>query len=223
VLFALNPTTLDVIWERQLGANVWNPITVANGVGFVGEGNTLQAFNTETGEVLGEWPFVGTITGGAAIANGYVCVQSGISYFSGIRDNKFHCLGFEGGGSATGNPSTEPTFSNVYDQVIDGQRCAEALCHGSGKAGGLGLSSKDEAYEGLVGKPAAGTCEAPVTCCGASGKTRVVEGDPSTSLLEEKLAGLPTCGDRMPPTGEPLEAPLLTLVRNWIAAGAKND
>src|SRR5262249_9699142 len=33
-LFALDPLTLDVIWEREVGGTVWGPITVANGVGF---------------------------------------------------------------------------------------------------------------------------------------------------------------------------------------------
>lgn len=222
VLFSLHPTKLDIFWERQLAAAVWNPITIANGVGFVGPGNVLQAFNTETGEILREWEFVGTLTGGAAISNGNVCVQSGISYFAGIRDNKFRCFGFEGGGGQMGGTDDEPTFTNVYEQVIEAGRCAEALCHGSGKAGNLGLGSKQEAFDQLVGVTASGT-STTVTGCNGTNKIRVQPDDPDASLLVEKLGTSPSCGERMPPTGEPLGDAAVKLVRDWIAAGAPNN
>src|SRR5207237_6322591 len=43
VLMAMNPADGRVLWERQLPAWVWAPITLANGVGFVPADRQLQA------------------------------------------------------------------------------------------------------------------------------------------------------------------------------------
>lgn len=88
VLMALDPSTGDVLWERQLPAWVWAPITLANGVGFVSADRDLQAFDVATGEKLAEIPTDGTIAGGASIWDGRVYVGSGVAYLgttSGTR------------------------------------------------------------------------------------------------------------------------------------------
>jgi outer membrane protein assembly factor BamB len=59
------------------------PITVANGVGFVGADQELQAFNTETGEVLFRHTVVGTIACAPTVANGRVAVGAGLSWTFG--------------------------------------------------------------------------------------------------------------------------------------------
>jgi outer membrane protein assembly factor BamB len=82
-LFALEGGTGDIAWERPLPGQVMGPITVANGVGFVGAGQELQAFNTETGEVLFRHTVVGTIACAPTIANGRVAVGSGLSWTFG--------------------------------------------------------------------------------------------------------------------------------------------
>jgi polyvinyl alcohol dehydrogenase (cytochrome) len=77
VLMAMDHATGEVVWERQLPAQVWGPITVANGVGFVAAWDEMQAFNTETGEKLAVMPTGGTISSGAVVKDGWVYFGSG--------------------------------------------------------------------------------------------------------------------------------------------------
>jgi polyvinyl alcohol dehydrogenase (cytochrome) len=83
VLFALDPATGDTIWERQLKGQVMAPVTVANGVGFVGADRELQAFDVSTGEILFRHDVGGTIACPATIANGHVAVGSGLDWSFG--------------------------------------------------------------------------------------------------------------------------------------------
>ncbi|HVU04156.1 MAG TPA: PQQ-binding-like beta-propeller repeat protein [Polyangiaceae bacterium] len=92
-LFALDPLTLDIVWERQLGDVVFSTITVANGVGFVGKNATLQAFDVRTGEVLFEYATEATISTSPAVSNGYVVFGSGMSWSGGsIAGDKYYAL-----------------------------------------------------------------------------------------------------------------------------------
>jgi outer membrane protein assembly factor BamB len=91
-LFALDPLTLDIKWERQVNGPAYSPITVANGVGFFGKGTTLQAFDTTTGEVLMEFPTEGTIVSAAAISDGYVVFGSGMSWIGTAPGTKYYAL-----------------------------------------------------------------------------------------------------------------------------------
>jgi polyvinyl alcohol dehydrogenase (cytochrome) len=91
-LFALDPLTLDIKWERQVNGPAFSPITVANGVGFVGKGSTLQAFDTATGEVLKEFPTEGTIVSAAAVSDGYVVFGSGMSWIGTVPGTKYYAL-----------------------------------------------------------------------------------------------------------------------------------
>src|SRR5205814_1900911 len=68
VLMALDPADGDVLWERQLPAWDWAPITLAGSVGFVAADRELQAFDTATGAKLWSMQTEGTIASGAAIA-----------------------------------------------------------------------------------------------------------------------------------------------------------
>jgi polyvinyl alcohol dehydrogenase (cytochrome) len=89
---ALDPETGDVVWERQLPAWVWAPITLANGVGFVSAESQFEAFDTETGERLYSLQASGTIASGAAISNGRVYFGSGLSYFNTTEGDTFYAL-----------------------------------------------------------------------------------------------------------------------------------
>jgi hypothetical protein len=77
------------------------------------------------------------------------------------------------------------------------------------------LTDKAAAYKGLVAamSSADGMCK---------GMTRVKASDPMMSLLYLKVAGSPPCGMKMPP-GTPLPAETVTLIKDWIMAGAKDD
>jgi polyvinyl alcohol dehydrogenase (cytochrome) len=95
-VFALDPSSGDIVWENQVGAYVWAPITLANGVGFVAVEDELQAFDTKTGAKL---PFSfdagGTITSAPVIVDGRVFFGSGMTlvvFGKPDPDNKFHVL-----------------------------------------------------------------------------------------------------------------------------------
>lgn len=94
VLYALDPLTLDTVYARQLGAWVWSPITIANGVGFLGEETTLEAFDVDTGDPLFTFktPTNGTIASGIAISNGRIFFGSGLTYLFGQPDGTFYSL-----------------------------------------------------------------------------------------------------------------------------------
>ncbi|MEX0786657.1 MAG: PQQ-binding-like beta-propeller repeat protein [Dehalococcoidia bacterium] len=92
VLMAMNPADGSVLWERQLPAWVWAPITIANGVGYVSTESTLQAFDVTTGEKLFEFDTEGTIASGAAVAGGRVVFGSGLAYFGTTPGQALHAL-----------------------------------------------------------------------------------------------------------------------------------
>jgi outer membrane protein assembly factor BamB len=92
VLYALDPVTLDTVYARQLPAWVWSPITIANGVGFLGTEMTLEAFDIETGDKLFTYRVPGTIASGITISNGRLFFGSGLSYLAGTADGTFHSL-----------------------------------------------------------------------------------------------------------------------------------
>jgi polyvinyl alcohol dehydrogenase (cytochrome) len=83
VLFAIDPGTCDIVWERQLPGIVFAPITVANGVGFVGAGRHLQAFGTATGEKLYDYTAPATIASTPTVADGRVAFGSGLNWAVG--------------------------------------------------------------------------------------------------------------------------------------------
>jgi hypothetical protein len=133
------------------------------------------------------------------------------------------------GGTAPGGPAT---FTRVFEEVLNRKTCTSGYCHGMG-LGNLMMTPDNRAgaYAALVGVAASGMG------CGTSGKMRVVPGDPDASLMLEKISPpMPSCGDSMPlgtkfdpnciipddPSVCTTQAEI-TLVRDWIAAGAMND
>jgi hypothetical protein len=121
------------------------------------------------------------------------------------------------------------TYTRVWSLVLQPKNCGNMYCHGAG-AGALKLATKAEAYAALVGVAASGSE------CRDSGMLRVEPSAPEASLLLEKLEKKqPSCGDAMP-VGTWFEPECvsnntsmcnsladLKLVRDWIAAGAKDD
>ncbi|HET6333792.1 MAG TPA: PQQ-binding-like beta-propeller repeat protein [Polyangiales bacterium] len=84
-LYGLDGATGDIAWMRKLDALVWGRISVANGVGFVGNGTKLEAFDVATGALIKSWPSKGgTIASTFSIANGRVAFGEGLSWSSGV-------------------------------------------------------------------------------------------------------------------------------------------
>ncbi|NUN14213.1 MAG: hypothetical protein HUU55_11315 [Myxococcales bacterium] len=118
---------------------------------------------------------------------------------------------------------TGPTFSVIYDKVIK-LSCVFASCHGAAPAkknGYLDLR-KDVAWESMVGKLATNPAAA------AQGLQLVDPCLPDQSFLVLKLelpeGGDPEYGGPMPKVnGGGLPSETIQLVKDWIAAGAKND
>lgn len=119
-------------------------------------------------------------------------------------------------GSAADNAGAPATFTEIYATILK-PTCSE--CH---RPDGIGsfqdFSSQSSAYTALVGVKASGPS------CGTSGKTRVVAGNASQSLLFQKVSEAnPPCGSQMPLGGPPIASAQMTLVENWINAGALDD
>lgn len=112
--------------------------------------------------------------------------------------------------------TTTATWSSIYATIL-APSCASEVCHGASGAvlsGNLDLSSADTAFAALV------NTSSDLSGCG----TRVVPGNPTSSLLLTKLEGTQpvTCGDPMP-IGTMLPADQIAAVRTWITNGAPND
>jgi hypothetical protein len=126
--------------------------------------------------------------------------------------------GSAGGGAA----ASGPTFSAVYDALFSVSAAAGCYgCHSGMMNPALNgnfsmITDKAAAYKGLVA-----SMSSPAGMC--KDMTRVTAGDPMKSLLYLKIAGMPPCGMKMPPGGTPLPAEVVTLVKDWIMAGAKDD
>lgn len=82
-LYALAAATGDVVWQRPLTGSVWGRISVANGVGFVGNDNVLEAFDVDSGELLYSYKTDGTLAGVITVANGRVAFGDGLSWTNG--------------------------------------------------------------------------------------------------------------------------------------------
>ena len=80
------------MWMKTMPAQSWAPITVVNGVGFVASQNTLNAFDTNTGDMLWTTMVGGSIASGAVAIDGRVFFGSGVpplaGSFGGPIDNK---------------------------------------------------------------------------------------------------------------------------------------
>lgn len=121
------------------------------------------------------------------------------------------------GTASVGDAAAAPaTFTEIYVTILQ-PTCS--VCH---KPEGIGafqdFSSQSSAYAALVGVKASGPS------CGSSGETRVVAGNASKSLVFQKVSEAnPPCGSQMPFGEPPLSSTQMTLIEEWINAGALND
>ena len=137
--------------------------------------------------------------------------------------------GAGGAAAGSGAPAGKATFTRVWEDVLLLKGCSGQYCHGSGQ-GALSMKNKSDAYVNLVNVATAGPA------CKAAGGLRVKPSDPNASLLLAKMShSMPSCGDMMP-IGAKLAPNCLTtspsvctteqeltLVKEWILAGARDD
>jgi hypothetical protein len=119
------------------------------------------------------------------------------------------------------SPNLQPTFASVQSEIFEkadaSGRAACTNCHtdvGRNPSSGLNLKH-DTAFAAL----------ANTISRGKPGARLVIPGDPDGSYLVQKLEGRTgIVGERMPRTGGPyLTAGQMTILKRWIANGAKND
>ncbi|MGD8863499.1 MAG: PQQ-binding-like beta-propeller repeat protein [Myxococcales bacterium] len=92
-LYALDGASGDIAWMRTLPGLVWGRTAVANGVGAVGAGETLEIFDADTGEVITSFQSQGgTIASTITIANGRIAFGEGLSWQSGKRGSALTVL-----------------------------------------------------------------------------------------------------------------------------------
>jgi hypothetical protein len=120
------------------------------------------------------------------------------------------------GAGAADDAAAPATFTAVYGEILE-PTCSP--CHRPGGEGAFqDFSSQPAAYAALVGVKALGPS------CGSSGETRVVPGNAAQSLLFQKVSETsPPCGSPMPLGGPPLQSAQVTLIEDWINAGAPNE
>ncbi len=107
-----------------------------------------------------------------------------------------------------GPPPGDDDFTIIQDTIFTPICTA---CHAGAQAP-LGLRLDEGAsYAMLVSVP---SVEMP-------GVLRVAPGDPDQSYLVQKIEGSAAVGGQMPLGGPPLDAAQITLIRQWIAAGAE--
>lgn len=82
VLAALDPASGRVLWERQLPAWTWAPITLGAHVGFVTADDTVEAFDPTNGRRLFSFTAAGTISSAPVLVGRRVYFGSGVPYFT---------------------------------------------------------------------------------------------------------------------------------------------
>jgi polyvinyl alcohol dehydrogenase (cytochrome) len=93
-LFALDGATGDIKWMRKLDGSVWGRTAVANGVGFAGVGEKLEAFDVETGALIKSWPSKGgTVASTITVSNGRVAFGEGFTWSNGKAGQTLTVLG----------------------------------------------------------------------------------------------------------------------------------
>lgn len=105
-----------------------------------------------------------------------------------------------------------PDWAAVYRGVIS-RGCS---CHiNGGQAGGLSFPNARTP----IADVRTALVRAANSNCGGAASNIVTVGDPTASVLYQKVTGT-ACGTRMPRGGAPLAQADLDLIRDWIAGGA---
>jgi outer membrane protein assembly factor BamB len=231
-LVAIDAATGKILWNTSVDGDPTGGATVVNDLVITAtfQGNVI-AYQRETGKEVWRWKAPGGINSWLSVSGDTLVIPVGSAnpaVVVALRLNGAGTTGAAGAGGAAGAsgtagnsaPAGNPnSFSAIYSQIM-AQRCAGSVCH-SGTATGGSLSipagaTASAVRSSLLNRPASGSE------CSSSGLSLVVPGNPDMSLLYRKVAEMPPCGARMPPTG-PLTAEEIGRIRAWIANGAADD
>lgn len=95
-LFSMDPATGDILWMQSLPGQVWGRMAFANGVGFVGTGTQVMAFDVDTGTMLKSFEGMGgTIASTITISRGRVVFGEGLSWSGGRYGTTLTVLGLK--------------------------------------------------------------------------------------------------------------------------------
>jgi hypothetical protein len=231
-LVALDAATGKILWDVAVDGDPTGGATVINDLVFTAtfQGKVF-AFDRATGKQVWSWTAPGGINAWMTAAGNTLVVPVGsanpgvvvglqVGSTGPVMTTGAAGTGTAGAGSA-GRPASEAnpnSFSKIYNEILS-TKCAGAVCHTGTSTGAFTMPAGANASTvrgTLLNKPAAGSA------CMASGLSLVTPGDPDKSLLYLKLAGMPPCGGKMPPTGA-LAADEIARIRAWIMNGAADN
>ncbi len=232
--YALDKENGKILWQKEMEAPTWGALTLANGVLYqpIRTGYLLALDAHREGKELWRGDLGHDAAGGVSVVDGVVYAPSGFTGLGRPARTGASLRAFSLGGSSASTSQNKATveaalrpgsFSAVFDALAR-NGCADSFCHGN--AAGLNFSTRDRAYELLVGADGKGV-DAQGDVCRQPGRKRVAPNDPQNSLLYQKVTQeTPVCGIAMPPRGgnyQALNAADIELVRKWIEAGAPKE
>ncbi|HET8933019.1 MAG TPA: PQQ-binding-like beta-propeller repeat protein [Polyangiales bacterium] len=231
-LTAIDVNDGHVLWASPLRGAGYGSATIANDLVLTAdETGRVYAFARATGEEVWHYDAPAGINAPLVVAGDDLLIGVGMDRGivialnlhapdepSGAAGSMAPPAAGSGGSSA---PAGEPTWSAVYQGIVQRGCNGGTTCHSSMLAGQLQMSTAAEAYNALVGVAAMGMGSA--VACNSTGLQRVKPSDADNSLLVQKLeAAMPVCGQHMPPGGM-VEGAQLQQLRAWIDKGALND
>lgn len=226
---SLLPTTITVLFDRDLDANTVNAATFtlerSGGDGTFGDGNEVAIVPASI-SVPGANPRAAVIalSGVASVPDTYRATVEGsgpstvMDLDANSLDGEFSGTFPSGDGAAGGDfvvtfevVGLQPTLQSIQDVVFT-PICS--ACHTGPSGGvlpaGMDLTSLTASFMSLVG----------ISSINEPAVMRVAPGDPDSSYLIHKLEGTATVGDRMPFGGPPLDQATIDAIRQWITDGA---
>lgn len=111
-----------------------------------------------------------------------------------------------GGNGGNGGGDPQPTYTNV-SQILNGN-CGGSGCHINQRTSGVQLDSYSNVTNSVGDQ---------------YGEEIVQPGDAAGSPIVDKIESNPEFGERMPLNGSPLSTEEISLIRDWIDAGAENN
>ena len=214
------PTTIDVTFNRPVGNASADQVTfeASGGDGSFGDGNEV-GFDP-TGVSATDAALSIDLTGLASADDVYQIVLDGSSA-EAMADDEGQILDGDDDGAPGGDfvstftvvaVASAPTLTEVQTTVFTAS-CAFSGCHAGGApAAGMDLSA-GVAFSSIVD-----------VLSTQSALDRVEPGDPDNSYLVRKIEGGPDIqGQQMPRNSPPLSQAQMTLIRDWISAGALDN